>query len=221
MRRWRSAPYLSVPIPKKTVRFFKWQVSYGRFRIASNAPLMTANLKLKSPFGKPPAPPASIALTPQTTTQGATVPISLYREISADLHTTRTELNQLKTEHQSLVQHHQQLRLEIERIVQTSLHLRQISDAHAGTTAIALEIFDQPSAAPALPDDRMQRLGPSSDKQALDKQVIEQDSKSLGKAQIESSAEVSTWWLIAVICLIVLSAFGTGFILVRPLLPSR
>jgi hypothetical protein len=182
------------------------------------------NLKLKTAFRKPPAPPPS-PVSPNPI-QGATVPISLYREISADLHSTRSDLESLKTQNHELVRNNQQLRLEIERVVQTALHLRQVADSSSATGAIAIELFapqaeraEQGDAASLLlensPTGRVTPLAPEN------KLIIEQDSKPRSQVKSEAATEISTWWLIAVICLIVLSAFGTGFLLVRPLLPSR
>jgi hypothetical protein len=191
---------------------------------------MTSNLnfKLKTAFKKPPAPPPSSIPAPSSV-PGATVPISLYREISADLHGTRADLESLKTQNQELVRHNQQLRLEIERVVQVALHLRQVADSATGNGlgagAIALDLFDAPSA--SMESSTLVNVSDPTSTATLSpvntppKLVIEQDSQPRGKATSEATAEVSTWWLIAVICLIVLSAFGTGFLLVRPLLPSR
>jgi regulator of replication initiation timing len=184
------------------------------------------NLKLKTAFRKPPAPPPSPIAAPASVL-GATVPISLYREISADLHITRTDLDALKTQNQELTRHNQQLRLEIERVVQTALRLRQVADVSNGSGAIALEMFEEqaPSTLQAsearlmLESAAIGNLTPlTASARPL---VIEQDSQLRGAAKSDAVAEVNTWWLIAVICLIVLSAFGTGFLLVRPLLPSR
>lgn len=53
-----------------------------------------------------------------------------------------------------------------------------------------------------------------------EKLVIEEDSKPRRKVQLEkeSSGEVSGWWLGLVIVMIVVTAFGAGFLIVRPLL---
>jgi len=49
--------------------------------------------------------------------------------------------------------------------------------------------------------------------------VIEQEEpRSRHTTQSEGVSEVSGWWLIVAILLIVLTAFGTGFLIVRPLL---
>lgn len=145
------------------------------------------------------------------------VPISLYREVASELQTTQTTLQSLKTQNQELTQKNQQLRLEIERVVQSALHLRQVADPAWGSmsgSAIA-----QPTAADLIIRDRGDTsVLPSAAPENL---FTEQEVASVQPTASETTAEISTWWLIVIICLIVVTAFGTGFLIVRPLLPSR
>lgn len=63
-------------------------------------------------------------------------------------------------------------------------------------------------------------LKPTVAASPAEKLVIEEDSKPRRKVQLEkeSSGEVSGWWLGLVIMMIVVTAFGAGFLIVRPLL---
>ncbi|NJP10825.1 MAG: DNA replication initiation control protein YabA [Leptolyngbyaceae cyanobacterium RU_5_1] len=166
-------------------------------------------------------------------THTASVPISLYREVATELQSTRTSLESLRTQNQELVQKNQQLRLEIERVVQTALHLRQLADAHpSGTlpnTLPGLEIFSSTAVPEAIaPTTAAQPPVSKPSKESL-KPLAEpsktlftgQESQTRPTVQPGSTTEVGTWWLILVICLIVITAFGTGFLFVRPFLPSR
>ncbi len=77
------------------------------------------------PNAKPsgnPNPPANNPYSPA-------VPISLYREVAAELQSAKTRAESLNLQNQELVQQNQQLRLEIERVVQTALQLRQVADS--------------------------------------------------------------------------------------------
>lgn len=186
------------------------------------------------------------------TTQAPAVPISLYREVANELQTTKTDLHSLKAENQHLVQQNQQLRLEIERVVQSTLHLRQLADSYrsgqgtletfsshletldlrtpviAPTQEVSQPTMAKPFAAAAAAtnvisspaaDDSPATVAPNH--QAPTKVLTGQESQPHPIAATENSGEISTWWLVVVVSLIVVSAFGTGFLIVRPLLPSR
>ncbi|MDX2241172.1 MAG: hypothetical protein NW224_10855 [Leptolyngbyaceae cyanobacterium bins.302] len=145
------------------------------------------------------------------------VPISLYREVASELQTTQTTVQSLKTQNQELTQKNQQLRLEIERVVQSALHLRQVADPSWGSMAGAT--IAQPTAADLIVRDREEpTVLPTV---APEKLFTEQEVPSVQPTPSETTTEISTWWLLVIICLIVVTAFGTGFLIVRPLLPSR
>ena len=46
------------------------------------------------------------------------IPISIYREVTAELQTVQSQLQTLKTQNQQLTQQNQQLRQELENVVQ-------------------------------------------------------------------------------------------------------
>src|ERR671932_193136 len=54
------------------------------------------------------------------------VPISVYRELAAELQTAQAMLDSLKAQNQQLVKQNQQLRQEVEKVVQSAQHLQQI-----------------------------------------------------------------------------------------------
>ncbi len=184
---------------------------------------MTSNVNARS-NGQPTPTPGSNA--PAVSAQAPSVPISLYREVSSELQTTRTTLSSLKTQNQELVQKNQQLRLEIERVVQSALHLRQLVDPSWGTgePMTPFEADSEPTtpsmplavAAIAAPAGTL--TPPSTPPEKL---FTSQESQHRAIAKSESTSEIGTWWLVLVIFLIVVSAFGMGFLIVRPLLPSR
>lgn len=181
--------------------------------------------------GTPPSPTA--------TSRAPSVPLSLYREVAAELQATRTNLESLKVENHRLVQHNQQLRLEIERVVQSALQMRQIADHHQPSLSAEdipgmMDAYtaeaepEMPSPAAIAPSRKPQPNGqPKASKPPIfdtpsEKLFVEQDSQPRRSPTTEKpSSEVSSWWLILIIGVIVISAFGTGFLIVRPLLPSR
>ena len=145
--------------------------------------------------------------------QSPSVPISLYREVASELQTTQTTLQSLKTQNQELTQKNQQLRLEIERVVQSALQLRQVADPTWGTVGTA--IASPPAAELTLRDPV--ELSTTSPEPLF----TEQNISPVPPIAAEATAEISTWWLLVIICTIVITAFGTGFLIVRPLFQSR
>lgn len=162
------------------------------------------------------------------------VPISLYREVTSELQTTKAELETLKTHNRQLLQQNQQLRQEIERLAQVALHSQQAIShmpmVPQDSPVAPLETWVEGTlampvvASPATParKPRPQPLPERSNKNW----VIEHPTPSRRvQAGTPSSTddrpiEMSGWKLGLVIVLITLTAFGAGFLLVRPLLSS-
>lgn len=161
------------------------------------------------------------------------VPISLYREVTAELQSTKASMDALKTQNQQLIKQNQQLRQEIEKAVQSALHLRQTangmtppsepqSKAQRPVSAPDLEMsYTAPVMPPAPP---AQFFGVESPF-PTEELVYEEDSRPRRKIAIEAESvrrELGGWWLGAAILFIVITAFGAGFLLVRPfLMPSN
>ncbi len=60
-----------------------------------------------------------------TNAYSPSVPISLYREVTAELQTSQATLKSLKTQNQQLVQQNQQLRRELDNLTQAAIQLQQ------------------------------------------------------------------------------------------------
>lgn len=179
-------------------------------------------------------PSRSVNLPPTSVAHAPAVPISVYREVVAELQATKTAMESIKTENQKLAQQNQQLRQEIEKTVQAALQLRKFSNAIQPSTAPSAPRVDltieeptfhipvmpprmsaEPIAEPIPPHLELKPLEPIEEKL-----IIEQDSKPRRKIkpEKESYIELNGWMLAVVIGLIIISAFGAGFLLVRPLL---
>ncbi|MDY6807125.1 MAG: hypothetical protein SXA11_25395 [Cyanobacteriota bacterium] len=64
------------------------------------------------------------------------IPISLYREVTAELQGTKAELESVQNQNQQLVQQNQQLRREIEKLIGAAMQLQQTaSTAKAASNA--------------------------------------------------------------------------------------
>ncbi|WP_171974778.1 hypothetical protein [Leptolyngbya sp. 'hensonii'] len=188
------------------------------------------------------------------------MPISLYREVSAELQAARTMLDSLHNQNQQLTRQNQQLRVEIERVVQVSLRLRQVADSfqpsNRGATTEAdytpPEVPDElpppsgsrggrpgvrhgntrhhpetESAHPAANSRSGSKNQPSKpdspDPTLLSEELFtgQEEGQYNRGPKGEQGPDFNGWWLAIVILLIVVSAFGAGFLIVRPFLPSR
>ncbi|XGV96838.1 MAG: hypothetical protein ACAF41_29455 [Leptolyngbya sp. BL-A-14] len=192
---------------------------------------MTSRINAKQPSRKAQAP--SVPKAP-INPQAPSVPISLYREVATELKAAQAKVETLTVQNQQLSQQNQQLRVEIERVVQTALQLRQTADAYLPTHQLpahpvpvppsqtqGLELHFQTPAAPVNAPNAVvpEMLEPGTT--APRSLFTEQEGKLRQAAPKERTAEMGGWWLAIVICLIIVTAFGTGFFIVRPLLPSR
>ena len=183
-----------------------------------------------------PSPPAA------TPIYSPSVPLSVYRELAAELQAAQALLDSLNVQNQQLTRQNQQLRQEIEKAVQSVLHLQQVVDATTGSWREA------PHSSPNLRAESNRVAAPSPQKYRTSSRpasaAIEtsyayqpQDSVSPGfsetvfteqeenrylrRSPIERATEINGWWLAIAIFLIVATAFGTGYLIVRPLLQHR
>ncbi|HAA33538.1 MAG TPA: hypothetical protein DCE56_44685 [Cyanobacteria bacterium UBA8553] len=185
-------------------------------------------------------PPTDRYTPPRSTnTYSASVPISVYRELAGELHAAQAMLESLKAQNQQLVKQNQQLRQEVEKVVQSAQHLQQIVGSFgsvSGNQTPQSRPFTPPeprptpppaaprpaASAPAVefpppPQDPEPEFSPYNETL-----VIEQEEpRSRHSSHSEGFPEVNGWLLLTAILMIVLFAFGTGFLIVRPLLKSR
>ncbi|MCL6433052.1 MAG: hypothetical protein K6T90_02375 [Leptolyngbyaceae cyanobacterium HOT.MB2.61] len=175
------------------------------------------------PHPKVPESPKSPASNPYA----PSVPISLYREVTTELQTAKTRLESLRLQNQELLEQNQRLRVEIERVVQSALHLRQLADTHetgrlpaSDSSLPDVEIhFESPPPQPVAPGTtRNEGVELSPPKNPL---FTERPSQPRRRSDSPRSSDIGGWWLVLAILVIVVTAFGTGFLIVRPLLPSR
>lgn len=178
---------------------------------------------------------------PMTNKYSASVPISVYRELAAELQAAQTTVDSLKSQNQQLVKQNQQLQQQVEKVVHSAQHLQQIVSSFSG--AASTTHFEVPRAKPMpLPVEPQRPLAPppphhhEENLHVVDfppafpdeadfspyseTVVIEQEDTRVRRPVVrsEGGTEVNGWMLIIAILLIVLTAFGTGFLIVRPLI---
>lgn len=164
----------------------------------------------------PAAPPASYA---------PSVPISVYRELAAELDATRAILETVHTENQQLKLQNQQLRQEVDRMVQSALNLRSytesspvISQAIAPPAAESESVYESVAAqlrtaAPEIAIDPQPPAAVIASTQVADlppSLILEEKSRPFGGL-----------WMMVIVVAVVIGAFGAGFFMVKPLLQNR
>lgn len=176
------------------------------------------------------------------------VPMSLYRELAAELQATKVMLDSLNSQNQQLSQQNQQLRQEIETVVDSALHLQQVADSVVPgnwnqTSYSHPELKSEPSRVnnEQRPTPRRTRSGSSANSPMSgaefsaafpdveppgaifqEKLVVEvPEGRHRRRSVPEKSSEMNGWWLTLAIVLIVVTAFGAGYLVMRPMLPKR
>jgi hypothetical protein len=181
------------------------------------------------------------------------VPISLYREVTAELQAAQAMLDSLKTHNQQLVQQNQQLRREVETIVQASVYLQQAVTSAQGVSQTGMPQMPSiepnnvsaqpPQAAPAPPQINFSVVQPApavsavafpfaeptpaaeppANPQKLPEKLFAEVPQIpyQARSQPKKASDLSGLWLAIAIFLIVIAAFGGGYLVVRPLLMKR
>lgn len=178
-----------------------------------------------------------------TNAYSASVPISVYRELAAELQEAQAMLGSLYTKNHQLAQQNQQLRQEVEKVVHSALYAQQViaSFQSVGTNevpyarsenrtevrtpprpAATVRRHRPPAAAPVVevapPYQKAETVAPDLSEKLYTEQ---EQGRNRRPPQPEKTSDVSGWWLLGVICVILLTSFGTGLWIVRPLLNGR
>jgi len=189
----------------------------------------------------PPTPPKSIPTgqgqppSPVTGNPPPSVPISVYRELAAELQATKAMLESMNTQNQQLTRQNQQFHREIERLMQSALTLQQLAGLAPAQNRV--EMAAAP-VAPAIADmvrnqtlrSKTQPTRPGTE--AVVPPAVNDDSLSgdlfteqgENPHRMESTSkpkDLSGLWLTMTIVVITLTAFGAGFLVFRAFLPRR
>ncbi|MDX2216956.1 MAG: hypothetical protein SFY66_27065 [Oculatellaceae cyanobacterium bins.114] len=183
------------------------------------------------------------------------VPITVYRELAAELQATKAMMESMTAQNQHLVRQNQLLRQEIERVVHSALTLQQIAGGSQSPVAarngvpngviVAPSTATHPEAIADLvrqaarpPQPRVERSAPTPDmatpaappaqptpsepNDALTNDLFSEIAEEPHRHEKRPPAkDMGGFWLTATIAVIVVTAFGAGFLVVRPLLPGR
>ncbi|MEO1590032.1 MAG: hypothetical protein AAFU71_01945 [Cyanobacteria bacterium J06632_22] len=168
-------------------------------------------------------------------TYAPSVPLSVYRELATELQATKAMVDSLGTQNQHLAKQNQLLRQEIHRVVQSTLQLGQYAGVAHPTDGLTPP---EPMAVqPTPPRPQPASPGPkavpgrnitastsgSHNPMALVPKFFTEESGERKRFETESgrTREMSGLWLVLSITVIILTAFGAGFLIMRPLLSDR
>jgi hypothetical protein len=192
-------------------------------------------------------PRTTAPTSPTTSSYVSSVPMTIFREMSTDLQSTKNELTQTQRQNQQLLQQNQYLRLEMQRlaeqsqeVVNTFLDVEnpvELLNRSLAVEAIEPDYQDQwNSFEPPLPQVPA-RVKPTRKVVPHAQQRHTQIHIPLGNpqnpvlnfieetkerwnfhSQTTTATELSGWKMTLLMSLIILSAFGAGFLIVRPLM---
>lgn len=179
------------------------------------------------------------AKRPASQNHPSSVPLYVYRELATELEATQAKLNALTAKNQQLAQENQFLRQEIIKVLQSVSQLQKLVDFRA-TGGIdgnysprgADEVKNppKPTKNPAR-HHRPRQPEASKARRSRDFAVpiveisselpetvfIEEQPISYYPSMAAEKKEINGWWLVITILLIMLTAFGAGYLIVRPL----
>ena len=185
-------------------------------------------------------------------TYSPSVPISLYREVTAELQAAQAMLDSLKTHNQQLVQQNQQLRREVETVVQVSQQLQQVVNSAQSITQTGMPQMpsvkfnfsvepESPAPATSQTNSALPQAPPAPQTVAFPFPLPEPEPTAASmpqplpeqlftevpeipyrlRSKPKKASDLSGLWLAIAIFLIVIAAFGAGYLVVRPLLMKK
>lgn len=174
--------------------------------------------------------------TPVPNAYSPSVPISVYRDLAAELQATKATVDSLTTQNQQLVRQNQYLRHEIQKLVQATSQLGQLAGVSASFSvperhAEPDDLLPEP---PVSSPEALNQMLPLSlmpkKKGALvptakpnpEKYTTEQGAlpRRYGASR-NAPTDFSGLWLAVSILLVIFTAFGAGFLIMRPLLSDQ
>jgi hypothetical protein len=175
---------------------------------------------------------------PNTSSQppSPSVPISVYRELAAELQATRAMVDSLNAKNQELTVHNQRLKQEIQRFVQSAMHLQVLVEPTQ--VPVSPQSGNIPGNIPGNVPGNVRRGKTQHQTPASLPTLEEAATASMIAAQLRSTDEAEVidtelesqpprpkkdgggLWLMFIVMVIMVTAFGAGFLVVRPFLPT-
>lgn len=173
---------------------------------------------------------------PSNQTYSPSVPISLYREVVAELQAAKAKLDALDQENQELNQQNEQLRHEIDNVVQAAIQIQQVVDSFSPMElgqmpyqeASPTPMSDGPNGsnevAPAVPfASPFAMMGEPGEMPGHSEPLFTEEKETRnrrGVPRLKRASNLERLGFALTIALIVIGAFGLGYFVVRPLIES-
>jgi hypothetical protein len=189
-------------------------------------------------------PTVSTQGQPPSSQYSPSVPLYVYRELVADLQALEARLDVVTAHNQKLAQENQLLRQEIAKVIQSFAYLQQLTESSVIPNTYPdsnnyVEVKPTPKPPVGEPRPRQPKERP---RQPVAREVPPQrrreefsvpvghggfptvDPVYIKEQQVRyyatrrpESKELSGWWLFLTIVLIMITGFGAGYLIVRPL----
>ncbi|HIK08924.1 MAG TPA: hypothetical protein IGS52_01425 [Oscillatoriaceae cyanobacterium M33_DOE_052] len=171
------------------------------------------------------APTAGNTVPPTGQTYSPSIPISVYREVVAELQSAKATLETLQQQNQQLAQQNQQLRQEMENAIKGAVRMQQILDSFADAETdnypntpmdFAATGRGNPATVPfASPFTMAQPNSPQRSEPLFAEEEAPRYRRPV--AALSRSSDIEGIRLVLTVLLIVAVAFGVGSFLVAPL----
>ena len=141
-----------------------------------------------------------------------TVPMSVYRELAAELQETKEQLDHLKQENQQLHHDNKNLRLEMSKLVHSVQNLENSFPVSQASPEI-----DYWQENPSPTEEEIINPLPQ---ESREKRFTHQPPQAQGRERQnrQSSPEIKGWLVAAAMLTIILTFSGIGFMIARPLI---
>ncbi|BAW97191.1 hypothetical protein NIES970_21370 [[Synechococcus] sp. NIES-970] len=153
---------------------------------------------------------------------GASVPISVYKQLAKELKETQAEIASLQTENRQLRAHNRTLHQQVHQVVQSTERLKQMVSRHDfGIQPLppATAAHRQPKAKSPTPQLTVVPMPPEAQRfTTLQPEIF--------ASETELDPGINAWVLLVAAIAIIFTSFGAGYMVVLPLLnnhngPSR
>ena len=180
---------------------------------------MTPNLPRRSPRASnwESSPNTTFGIPTPGDYAPAAVPLTVHRQVVAELEEAQAMIQDLTTENQALQQQHQALYQEIQRVQAAMAHLTTIAQIPPGNDACpqVIPLIRRPAQTPTIAPTDLAITKPT---QALAPLAQPWDPEPHPEDIIAPNWHLG--WLLLTLFLIVVTGFGTGFLVVRPFLET-
>lgn len=143
-------------------------------------------------------------LPPSTVAAAPSVPVSVYKELATELQAAKALSEALNAQNQQLLRQNQQLQQQLDKAIDSVLYWRQANYAQKANRPL-------PNASEVIPFST----------QGVSPEVTETEQGRYRRQSSEKVAEISGWSLAIAIVLIMVTAFGAGYFMMRPMVRSR